>query len=238
MSSSSASKFQDHYFVLGIDPKADTEMIRRAFDELKARYEPSNTATADPAKLEAAHVAYEVLSDVLLRRAFDRLKGVNQTEGDAKFSGPEFFELFGRDTVLRVTILCILYDRRRTHPYTPTLSMRALENIVAVTSEELFVALWYLKQRNLVVNDDKSSLQITVDGLDFLESKRPSAAAVLPLIKPSSIEGAAVPNPVQVAPPPPPPMAPPTPTPPAPPVPPVKTHESVLSVLNRALSRV
>jgi hypothetical protein len=230
MSSSSAGKFQDHYFVLGIDPKADSEMVRRAFDELKARYESSNTATADPARLEAACLAYEVLSDITLRRAFDRLKGVNQNEGVAKFSGPEFFELFGRDTVLRVTILCVLYDRRRTHPYTPTLSMRALENILAVTSEELFVALWYLKQRNLVVNDDKSSLQITVDGLDFLEIKRPSAESVLPLIKPSSIEGAAVAEtePAQVAPP---------PTPAPAPAPAVKTHESVLSVLNRALSR-
>ena len=240
MSSSSGTKFQDHYFVLGIDPKADVDIIRRAFEEMKARYEPANAATADPAKLEAVHVAFEVLSDLNLRRAFDRLKGVNQNEGDAKFSGPTFFDLFGRDTVLRVTILCVLYDRRRTHPYTPTLSMRALENILAVSSEELFVALWYLKQRNLVVNDDKTSLQITVDGLDFLEEKRPVADSVMPLIKPSSIEGAegpeailAEPVHVESAPPP-------APAPAVEPLPSphFKSHESVLSVLNRALSRV
>src|SRR5271155_603057 len=126
MSSSAATKFQDHYAVLGIEPKADAEIIQRAFKELKAN-------TVDPEKLEAVHIAYEVLSDVSLRRAFDRIKGVNQNEGDPKFTGLEFFEGFGRDTVLRVAILCILYDRRRTHPYTPTLSMRALENIVAAS---------------------------------------------------------------------------------------------------------
>lgn len=227
MSSSAATKFQDHYFVLGIDPKADSEMIRRAFDEVKAK-------TADSERLEAAHIAYEVLSDVSLRRAFDRLKGVNQNEGDPKFSGPEFFEAFGRDTVLRVAILSVLYDRRRTHPYTPTLSMRGLETMFATSNEELIVALWYLKQRNLVVNDDKSSLQITVDGLDFLEQKQPTASAVMPLIKASSIEGPAPEEPVLAAPV----QVEPAPVEQSKPEPHhFKSHESVLSVLNRALSR-
>jgi hypothetical protein len=240
MSSSAATKFQDHYAVLGIEPKADGEVIQRAFHELKAKI-------VDPDKLEAVHIAYEVLSDVSLRRAFDRIKGVNQNEGDPKFTGLEFFEGFGRDTVLRVAILCILYDRRRTHPYTPTLSMRALENIVAASNDELMVALWYLKQRNLVVNDDKSSLQITVDGLDFLEEKAPNASAVMPMIKPAFIDVAAVRaepvhpvhveavqveevrgEPVLAEPPPP---------PPEPAAHHFKSPESVLRVLNRALSR-
>jgi hypothetical protein len=239
MSSSAATKFQDHYAVLGIEPKADAEIIQRAFHELKAK-------TVDPEKLEAVHIAYEVLSDVALRRAFDRIKGVNQNEGDPKFTGLEFFEGFGRDTVLRVSILCILYDRRRTHPYTPTLSMRALENIVAASNDELMVALWYLKQRNLVINDDKSSLQITVDGLDFLEEKAPNASAVMPMIRPAFIDGAPVRaeqvhveavqleevrgEPVHAEPEPSP-----APTEPVPHH--FKSPESVLRMLNRALSR-
>lgn len=210
-------------------------MIRRAFEEVKAK-------TADAERLEAAHIAYEVLSDVALRRAFDRLKGVNQKEGDPKFSGPEFFEAFGRDTVLRVAILCVLYDRRRTHPYTPTLSMRGLEMMFAASNDELMVALWYLKQRNLVVNDDKSSLQITVDGLDFLEQKHPTADAIMPLIKAGSIEGAAG---AEVAPAEPVQVEQSKPDARVEPLIPVvspasaqfKSHESVLSVLNRALSR-
>jgi hypothetical protein len=172
-----------------------------------------------------------------LRRGFDRLKGVNQNEGDPKFSGPGFFEGFQRDNIVRVAILCILYDRRRSHPYTPTLSMRALEGIISVSSDELFIALWYLKQRNLVINDDKSSLQITVDGLDFLEVKLPSAESIMTFIKPSAIEGATVREPVVAAPPPRPVPPVPAAAPPPPPRPPAPIHESVLSVLNRALSR-
>jgi hypothetical protein len=236
MSSSAATKFQDHYLVLDIDPSADADVIQKAFQEQKAKYDPANTATADAEKYEAVHVAYEVLSEPSLRRAFDRLKGVNQNESDPKFSGPGFFDALGHDNALRVAILCVLYDRRRTRPYTPTLSMRALENILAASNEEVLVALWYLKQRHMVINDDKSSLQITVDGMDFLEKHQPSADVIMPFLKPAFVEGASIPEPEPApvaapaaAPPPPPPAAPPAPTP--------KPHESVLSVLHRALAR-
>jgi hypothetical protein len=48
-------------------------------------------------------------------------------------------------------------------------------------------ALWYLKQRGLAASDDKSSLQITVDGMDFLESRRPLPEQVMPFIKPAAV---------------------------------------------------
>ena len=47
--------------------------------------------------------------------------------------------------------------------------MRHLELIVEATASELSSAIWYLKQRGLVASDDKSSMHITVDGMDFLE---------------------------------------------------------------------
>jgi hypothetical protein len=48
-------------------------------------------------------------------------------------------------------------------------------------------ALWYLKQRGLAASDDKSSLQITVDGMDFLETAKPLPEDVMPFIKPAAI---------------------------------------------------
>jgi hypothetical protein len=65
--------------------------------------------------------------------------------------------------------------------------MRNLENLLQSTTEELSFAMWYLKQRGLVVNDDKSNLQITADGMDHLERNPPSPEAVLAMIKPESI---------------------------------------------------
>ena len=120
-------------------------------------------------------MAYETLSDPELRGLFDKLKGVGQEESGPKFSGMEFFDALGRDALLRTAILCVLYDRRRTKPSAPSLSMRHLEVIVEATAAELSSALWYLKQRGLAASDDKSSLQITVDGMDFLESSKPAA---------------------------------------------------------------
>lgn len=217
MSAPPAGKFQDHYAVLGIDPKSDSETIQQAYAKLAQKYHPKNSATADPEKLEAVNLAYEVLSDPELRSGFDRLKGLSQ-EGPPKFSGPGFFDALGRESLLRSAVLCVLYDRRRTKPFTPSLSMRHLEGILNATTEELNSVLWYLKQRGLAAADDKSSLQITVDGMDFLESRKPSPEEVMPLIK---HDGLAKPpaKPAE------------SPAKPAEP-------ESILSVLNRARARV
>ncbi len=65
--------------------------------------------------------------------------------------------------------------------------MRHLELIVEATATELSSALWYLKQRGLVASDDKSSLQITVDGMDFLESRKPLPEDVMAFIKHAAI---------------------------------------------------
>jgi hypothetical protein len=103
------------------------------------------------------------------------------------FSGPDFFEVLGRGVGLRIALLCVFYDRRRNRPFTPALSMRHIESMVEGSIESLTFALWYLKQRNYVINDDKSNLQITVEGMDFLESHQPTAKDVMPFIKATAI---------------------------------------------------
>ena len=113
-------------------------------------------------------------------------------EEKPKFSGRPFFEAYGRDVNLRIALLCVLYDRRRNKPFTPALSMRHIEAIVAATSEELNFALWYLKQRDLVSQDDKSSLQITTEGMDFLQKNPPDADDVMRYIRGEGAETAGV----------------------------------------------
>jgi len=65
--------------------------------------------------------------------------------------------------------------------------MRAIEIMVEATAVELSSALWYLKQRGLVVNDDKSSMAITVEGMDYLEKNMPPQEAVVRFIKPEAL---------------------------------------------------
>jgi curved DNA-binding protein CbpA len=210
MSAPLAGKFQDHYAVLGIDPKADSDTIQKAYAKLAQRYFPNNADTGNAEMFDAVNAAYETLSDPELRSIFDKLKGVGQDEGGPKFSGVEFFDTLGREALRRVAVLCVLYDRRLTKPSTPSLSMRHLEIIVDATAAELSSALWYLKQRGLAASDDKSSLQITVDGMDFLENKRPLPEDVMTFIKPAAISGTAL-------------------------APPKSVEESAMGTLNRAL---
>ena len=183
MSAPLAGKFQDHYALLGLDPKSDSAAIQAAYTKAAEKYHPGNPDTGDQAKFDAVNMAFEVLADPILRREFDKLKGVDQDDGVPKFSGKPFFEALGRETRLRVALLCILYDRRRTKPFTPSLSMRQVENSLHTTEAELSFALWYLKQRGLAGQDDKSSLLITVEGMDYLESNQPAPEAVMPFIK-------------------------------------------------------
>jgi curved DNA-binding protein CbpA len=192
MSAPLAGKFQDHYAVLEIDPKSNSETIQKAYAKLAQKYYPKNPETGNQEMFEAINMAYETLSDPELRGIFDKLKGIGAEDGKPKFSGVAFFEALGREAVLRQVILCVLYDRRSTKPTTPSLSMRHLELIIEATPTEIGSALWYLKQRGLAASDDKSSLQITVDGMDFIEKMKPSAEDILPFIKETAIAGSTV----------------------------------------------
>jgi hypothetical protein len=187
MSSAAAGKFQDHYEVLGLDHKASSEAIQSAYTRMAEKYHPKG-AFPDVEKYESVTLAFEVLSDPDLRLDFNKLKGIGE-EDKPKFSGLAFFEAYQRDTHLRTGLLCVLYDRRRSKPFTPSLSMRHLEAIFGASTQELNFALWYLKQRELVMADDKSSLQITVNGMDYLEANPPSPESVMPMIKASGVTG-------------------------------------------------
>jgi curved DNA-binding protein CbpA len=222
MSSSLPGKFQDHYIALGLEPKAESEAIQAAYSKLARMYHPDNPETGDEKKFEAVNMAYEVLSDPVMRLEFDKLKGIDRDAGNPVFSGPGFFEALKLGAMLRSTVLCILCDRRRMKPFRPTIASRDLENMLQASPEEMSFALWYLKQRGQVINDDKSNLQITADGMDYLERNPPSPAGILALIKPESI-AAANPAPQPVAPP---------AVPDAP-----REESSVLKALHRVLTR-
>ena len=202
---------QDHYAILGVDPQSVSETIQRAYAKLAQKYNSRNADTGDATIFEALNLAYEVLSDPARRKEFDQLQGISQEGGSPKFSGVEFFDALGPEAVLRAAILCLLYDRRRTRPSTPGLTIRQLEVMLEATAVELTAALWYLRHRSLVSSDDKSILQITVEGMDFLVIQRPVPADVMAFIKPAAIaDGPAAPK---------------------------RDTESVMTTLNRALSR-
>jgi len=180
-------KFQDHYAILEVDSQSVSETIQRAYSKLAQRFHSRNTDTGDAGMFLAVNLAYEVLSDPTRRKEFDSQQGISQEAANPKFSGVEFFDALGPEAGLRTAILCLLYDRRRTRPSAPGLTIRQVEIMVEATAVELSAALWYMKQRTLVSSDDKSNMQITADGMDFLVSTRPVPKDVMAFIKPASV---------------------------------------------------
>lgn len=183
MAGASAGKFQDHYEILGIEVRASSDVIQRAYATLAQKFHPSNLLSGNKEKFDAINLAYEVLSDPLARRDFDKIIGAGEPDEVPNFSGAGFFEAIGRDALLRLAVLCVLYDRRRSRPFRPSLSVRHIEGLIAATNEEVTLTLWYLKQRGFAAADDKSSLVITVKGMDHIEAVRPSAESVMPYIR-------------------------------------------------------
>lgn len=187
MSAPVAGKFQDHYAILGVDPKANSDAIQSAYAKLAQKYHKDNPETGNQEKFDSVNLAYEVLCDATLRAEFDKIKGIDQNEDKPQFGGAPFFDGLERQGGLRLALLSVLYERRQKRPYRPSLSMRHLDSMFNVSNDELNFALWYLKQRGMVQSDDKSNLQIAVDGMDFLESTRPQPDQVLPYLKPSAV---------------------------------------------------
>lgn len=181
----SKSEFQDHYAILGVKHGATSEEIATAYQKLARELHPNTPRTGDRAMFAKVNAAYEVLSDPAARQEFDKLFSKDAVQRPAaEFSGDAFFEAIRQEGTRRMALLCVLYDHRRRHPARPSLSYRELEQLLAMSTDEMTFTLWFLKQRNLASVDDKSSVQITADGMEYLEGQALDAAGVGALIRP------------------------------------------------------
>ena len=187
MSAPLAGKFQDHYVVLDIDSKANNDTIQKAYTSLATKYNPRGGAVPDQEKFDAISLAYEVLLDPITRGAFDSLRPDAAKEDAPKFTGLGFFTSGEGETARRRAVLCVMYDRSRHKPIRPGLSMRHLEIMLNLSTEQLQFAVWYLKARGLAMSDDKSNVQITVDGMDYIDASFPKAEDVMPFLRPAGI---------------------------------------------------
>ncbi len=183
MSAPAAGKFQDHYVVLRVDPKAPKDVIQRAYSTLVAKCNPRGGSAPDAEMFESVNLAYEVLLDPALRASFDSLRPSSGQDDAPQFSGPSFFESGQGEWARRRAVLCVMYDRSRHKPIRPGLSMRHLEGMLNLTTEQLQFAIWYLKARGYAQSDDKSNVQITVEGMDYIDANFPKAEEVMPLIR-------------------------------------------------------
>jgi curved DNA-binding protein len=164
----------NYYDLLQINPKAEIETIERVYRILASRYHPDNQQTGDAERFRTLTDAYQLLRDPVKRKEYDRQFEVNPAGPLPIFLGKEFAEGIDSEALIRIGVLCLLYSKRRANPDYAALSLLDMENIMAFPRERLLFALWYLRAKRYVLQDDRSSFIIAAEGVDYLESQLPT----------------------------------------------------------------
>jgi curved DNA-binding protein CbpA len=175
--------FVDWYEVLGVAPDATDESIKRVFHLVASRFHPDNQDSGDLDRFLRVKTAFEVLSDEQRRKAFDEELRIHNKEPLPVFLSREFTNGVSGEHNRRLGMLCLLYNQRKLNPIVPSLSILQLERLMFMPREHLEFTVWYLKQKKLVGVDDRSSLTITSEGIDFVEDNLPREETVQKLLK-------------------------------------------------------
>jgi curved DNA-binding protein CbpA len=165
--------FVDYYELLRVSPGAEVESIQRVHRALAARYHPDNTETGDLERFLRVNEAYQVLSDPIKRRDFDQQYENRKESPLPVFLTKEFAEGVDGEINRRIGMLCLLYTQRRANQAAPALSVLEIEQKMSIPREHLVFTIWYLKAKRFIQQDDRSSLGITAEGIDFLENNLP-----------------------------------------------------------------
>jgi curved DNA-binding protein CbpA len=175
----------DYYDLLQVSPSAELETIHRVYRMLAQRFHPDNQETGNPSRFREISEAYRVLSDPEERARYDVQHQQHRHDRwrlvSTGGSADNDFEL---EEMVRLTVLEVLYTKRRMEPREPAIFALDLESMTGRPREHLEFTIWYLGQKKYVTRDDNSRLVITAEGVEYLESnyrsngrKRIAAAA-------------------------------------------------------------
>ena len=165
--------FVDYYELLRVSPGAEVESIQRVHRALSARYHPDNKETGDLERFLRVNEAYEILSNPDKRKEFDAHYKTRKENPLPIFLTKEFTEGVDGEVNRRIGLLCLLYTQRRANQVAPALSVLEIEQMMSIPREHLVFTVWYLKSKRFIQQDDRSSLLITAEGIDFLEANLP-----------------------------------------------------------------
>lgn len=176
-------EFVDFYELLQISPNAEPETINRIYRMLAARYHPDNPETGDMELFLLLKRAHEILTDPQLRAQYDALRKARMEEPLSVFSLKEFAKGIDGEANRRMGVLCLLYNRRRMNHEQPGVSVLELESLMSFPREHLMFALWYLKEKGYVHQDEHSNYAISAKGVDYVEANLPNNRILYKLLK-------------------------------------------------------
>jgi curved DNA-binding protein CbpA len=160
----------DYYEFLQISPKAETATIYRIYRFMASRFHPDNPETGDPEKFLLLQRAFEVLSNADTRAEYDAIYENRETEALPIFELSQFVNGIDGEMNRRLGVLALLYNKRRTNPSDPTISLRELEKQMSFPREYLDFTTWYLKSKQYITVADNSDFALTALGVDYIES--------------------------------------------------------------------
>ena len=183
--------FVDYYELMQISPNAELPTIQRVYRLLAARYHPDNPETGDTDQFVQLQKAYQVLSDPEARTQYDSALSQQSGQPMPVFEMKEFVVGIDAEMNRRLGVLCLLYNRRKSDPDKPSLSIMDMEAKMALPREYLEFTIWYLKEKELVRRDENTSeILISAKGIDFAEQNLPSSRIVYKLLKSGNPGGA------------------------------------------------
>ncbi len=161
----------DHYEILQISPNAEPETVHRVYRLLAQRLHPDNTETGNAEAFRIVSEAYQVISDPERRAQYDVVyEHKRRDRWRLVETGAQSENDFEAEQLVRLTVLEVLYTRRRIEPRNPGLTPLDLEALIGRPREHMEFTVWYLGQKKYVTRDDSSALVITAEGVEYLES--------------------------------------------------------------------
>jgi curved DNA-binding protein CbpA len=162
----------DYYEALQISVNAEPETVHRVYRLFAQRFHPDNKETGSESRFRIVTEAYRVLSDPKLRAQYDVTHERQQKERWRLVEqGADADNDFGSERAVRVTVLQVLYTKRRLEPHEPGIFLIDMEKLTGRPREHLEFTIWYLVQKKLIQRADNSLLVITADGVEYLESQ-------------------------------------------------------------------
>ncbi|MBI5087241.1 MAG: DnaJ domain-containing protein [Acidobacteria bacterium] len=176
-------QFVDYYELMQISPNAELGTIQRVFRMLASRYHPDNPRTGDIDRFLLLTKAYRILSNAEAKADYDVEYLAKRLQPLGVFGLKEFELGIDGEANRRMGVLCLLYNRRRSNPDRPGVSVLELETMMTFPREHLMFTLWYLKDKNLALQDESSDIVITGLGVDHVEANLPSNKILYKMLK-------------------------------------------------------
>ena len=142
---------EDFYDILQVSPKADFDLIHRVYRMLALRYHPDHKETGDEAKFHLLLTAYEVLSDLTRRAAYDVKISMRRRQRWENFRNRDENDGPPAEQRKRTLVLSVMYRKRMRQPDNAEVTIRDLEELLGLEKEHLTFTIWYLREKLLVV---------------------------------------------------------------------------------------